>query len=158
MGCDTGRSHRNTIMHIVIGADHRGFDHKEYIKHHTMNIDIAVTWIDVGAYDLSRSDYPLFAQKACAQIIQGNAAGGVLICGSGVGMAVAANRFRGIYAALAWNRVVARQSKEHDNANIVVIPSDYVSKEEATQMVTAWLSATFAGGRYQERIAMIDSD
>lgn len=139
-------------MKVAIGADHRGFAHKEHIKRALPDI----AWHDVGAVDDQRSDYPLFSQKVSEAIRNGRAASGVLICGSGVGMAIAANRYPKIYAALAWNIDVARQSREHDAANVLVIPSDYVSPQDAVAMVCAWHKAVFSGGRYQQRIDMID--
>src|ERR1700735_1473505 len=125
-------------MKIAIGADHRGFMHKEYIRHSMASI----IWLDVGAYNEQRSDYPLFAKKVCEAMHSGVADAGVLICATGVGMAIAANRYPKIYAALAWNSDVAAKSKEHDAANILVLPSDYVSHEEALNMVTVWLNAS----------------
>jgi len=140
-------------MKIVIGADHRGFNHKEYIKQHITLIQ----WIDVGAFNTKRSDYPIFSHAVCKMILQGEGVDlGVLICGTGVGMAITANRYKNIYAALAWNKEIARQSREHDNANIIVLPSDYVSVEQAVAMVNAWREVSFIGGRYAERIKMID--
>lgn len=145
------------VMNIAIGADHRGFDHKEYIKKQVILKENPITWIDVGATSKERSDYPIFAQLVVQEMEQGNADYGILICGSGVGMAIAANRTPGIYAAIVWNKEVAAVSKEHDNANILVLPSDFVSKEQSVEMVIAWLQARFKEGRYQERLDMIDS-
>jgi ribose 5-phosphate isomerase B len=139
-------------MKIAIGADHRGFMHKEYIRR-TMT---SVVWLDVGAYNEQRSDYPLFAEKVCKAMRSGVADVGILICATGVGMAIAANRYPKIYAALAWNKDIAVKSKEHDAANVLVLPSDYVSHQEALNMIDAWLHAFTHGERYQERIAMID--
>ncbi len=140
-------------MEIAIGADHRGFNHKEYIKQYITE----VKWVDVGTFDTERSDYPFFSHAVCKMILQEkNINFGVLICGSGIGMAITANRYKNIYAALIWNTKVARQSKEHDNANVIVLPSDYVSMQEAISMVNAWRHASFLGGRYAERIKMID--
>lgn len=139
-------------MKIAIGSDHRGFHHKEYIKQHMQTI----SWIDVGAYDEERSDYPLFAQRVCVSMQTKDADIGVLICATGVGMAIAANRYPKIYAALAWNAEIALQSKEHDGANVLVLPSDYTSYEEAVDMIEVWLHATIRGERYQQRLAMID--
>lgn len=143
-------------MKIVIGADHRGFAHKEYIKA-AYKVDSSIEWIDVGAYTAQRSDYPPIAHAAVEVMRAGNADRGVLICGSGVGMAIVANRFSGIYAAQVWNEKVSRMSREHDNANIIVLPSDFISSDEAVACVRAWLAAQFLGGRHQERIAMIDA-
>jgi len=137
---------------ITIGADHRGLSHKEYIKQHIT----AIEWLDVGAFNTQRSDYPIFSHAVCKAILRGDADLGVLICGTGIGMAITANRYKSIYAALTWNTKVARQSREHDNANIIVLPSDYVSLERGAEMVNAWREVSFIGGRYAERIKMID--
>ena len=139
-------------MIYAIGADHRGFAHKEYIKKAITSLQ----WQDVGAYDDERSDYPLFAKKVCEHIASGTAHGGVLLCGSGIGMAIAANRYKKIYAGLAWTVEVAQQCKEDDAVNVLVIPCDYVSTEKAVAMIYAWHEAVFKGGRYQERIDMIE--
>lgn len=144
-------------MNIAIGADHRGFEHKEYIKKHVKVSGKSIEWLDVGAFNTEYSNYPDFSFTVAQAMVKGEADWGVLLCGSGVGMAIAANRFHGIYAALAWNEEVARLSKEHDKANILVVPSDFVSMEQAASMVQVWLAADFLGGRYQQRIDIIDS-
>lgn len=144
-------------MNIAIGADHRGFKLKAYIKQYVVGIDDPIAWIDVGAHNDERSDFPIFTQKVCDAIKQGEADKGILICGSGIGMSIAANRYHKIHAALVWNDEVAMLAKEHNNANVLIIPADFVSHELAVQMVNNWLKATFKGGRYQERIDMIDN-
>ena len=140
-------------MKIVIGADHRGYAYKEAIKNQLTTIE----WLDVGAFSNERSDYPLFAHSASKEVAAGVAQAGVLLCGSGVGMSIVANRYRDVYAALVWNTKIAQQSKEHDNANMLIIPTDYVTQEEAVAMINVWLGATFLGGRYAKRCLMIDS-
>lgn len=142
-------------LRVVIGADHRGFAMKEYIKLH-LNSDFDISWIDVGAYNTERSDYPLFAAAACKVMLEGKADYGILLCGSGAGMAVAANRFAKIYAGLAWNEQIARAIKEDDNINVLVLPSDFITDSESITIVTSWLTAEFKNGRYQHRIDMID--
>ena len=87
----------------------------------------------------------------------GSAECGVLLCGSGVGMAIAANRFMHIYAALVWNCETAARAKEEDNANILVLPADYITPVQACNMVEAWLNAQFLHDRYQKRIDQIDA-
>jgi len=140
-------------MKIAIGADHRGFDHKQFLKEHVSD---SIEWIDVGTDSTRRTDYPVFA-KSVAQLIQkGDVDRGILICSSGIGMAVTANRFKGVYAGLVWNEEIARMSREHDNVNILVLPSHFVSQEDAVTMVKVWLASIFLGGRYQTRIDMID--
>lgn len=139
-------------MKIAIGADHRGFLHKEFIKEHMPSIE----WIDVGTYNQDRTDYPIFSDKVIDLIHTRAVQLGVLICASGGGMAIAANRHKYIYAVVAWNVDIARQCKQEDNANVLVLPSDFVSCDDAVVMITEWLAQEFKGGRYAERIAMID--
>ncbi len=141
-------------MKIAIGADHRGFAHKEYIKQALADIE----WVDVGAYNDERSDYPVFARKAVQAMQAKRVDCGILLCGTGVGMAVVANRYNKIYAALVWNEEIASQSKSHDNANILVLPSDYISPDQAVNMIREWLATEFLAGRYAERINMIDKN
>lgn len=140
-------------MKIAIGADHRGFAHKEYIKKRYTDIE----WIDVGAYSDERSDYPIFACKVAELVANGDVQRGILLCGSGIGMVVAANRYHGVYAGLVWNDTVARLAAEHDNINILSLPTDFVSPEQSIILVQTWLQAHFLGGRYQKRIDLIDS-
>ncbi len=139
-------------MKIAIGTDHRGFLHKEFITQHMHSIE----WVDVGTYNTERTDYPIFADKVVDLILTGAVSAGVLLCASGGGMAIAANRYKHIYAVVAWNDEIAKQSKLEDNANILVIPSDFVSCEQAVNMIDLWLAQEFKGGRYAERIKMID--
>ena len=139
-------------MKISIGADHRGFALKEDIKSHFSTID----WLDVGTHSIDRTDYPVYAQSVVKSLTDGSSELGILICGSGVGIAMAANRSKSIYAAVCWNADVARTAKEHDAANILVLPADFVKASEAYPIIDAWLKAEFKGGRYQERLDMID--
>jgi len=143
-------------VNIVIGADHRGFQYKAYIKQYVVGSDDPIAWVDVGANNEERSDYPIFARAAVEVIKEKDAQLGILLCGSGVGMAILANRYVGMFAGVAWNEEIARASREDDNTNILVIPADFVSAEQTVRIVNAWLNARFKGGRYQERIAMID--
>lgn len=139
-------------MKIAIGADHRGFLHKEFIKQHMRSIE----WVDVGAHNEERTDYPLFADKVVRLMLNHEVSAGVLLCASGGGMAIAANRYNHMYAVVAWNDEIAKQSKQEDNANILVLPSDFVSYEASVKMIDVWLAQEFKGGRYAERIAMLD--
>ena len=139
-------------MYIAIGADHRGYAQKERIKKSLRDIE----WLDVGAHNKKRSDYPVFGSAVAESVRDGDAQLGILLCGSGVGMAVVANRYRGIYAGVAWNNEVATHARRQDNVNILVIPSDFVSDTRAVAMVRAWLGTKFAGKRYADRLRMID--
>lgn len=140
------------MLKIAIGADHRGFLHKEFIKKYMPTIE----WVDVGTDSDERTDYPIFSDKVVGLIFTYAVDCGILICGSGAGMAIAANRHKYMYAAVAWNKDVARQCKQEDNANILVLPSDFVSCDDAVIMVHEWLAQEFKGGRYLERLKMID--
>lgn len=141
-------------MKIAIGADHRGYALKNAILQSLD--DGSIAWSDAGCHNEERCDYPLFAQVVAKQVQDKTVDAGILICGSGIGMSIAANRFKNIYAALVWNVDVARSSKEHDNANILILPADFATKDEAIAMVHAWQDASFLGDRYQERLSMID--
>ena len=144
--------HRTNEMKISIGSDHRGFALKEHLKKELGDIE----WLDVGTTDESRVDYPPFAQKVCANMLSGKADLGILICGSGIGMAIAANRFNYIYASVCWNEESAQVARQDDGINVLALPSDFVSDEQAVAITRAWLSTTFKAGRYQERLDMID--
>jgi ribose 5-phosphate isomerase B len=139
-------------MKISIGADHRGYELKAKIIERFKDIQ----WIDVGTNSTDRTDYPIFAKKVCNNILKKESDLGILLCGSGVGVGIAANRFRGIYAAVCWNTKVAQLAKSDDNANVLVIPADFVSPEEAFNIIKFWLSAGFKGGHYQKRLEMIE--
>ena len=138
---------------MAIGSDHRGLLYKQTIK----KLLKLYQWTDVGTYQAERTDFPGYANKVVQLIQSKEVAEGVLLCGSGNGMAITANRHKGIYAALAFNSEIAVLSRQHNNANILVIPSDFVSLEMALAMITAWQEAKFLDGRYQERIDMIDA-
>lgn len=144
-------------MKLAIGADHRGFAIKEYIKKHITEQSDDIVWLDVGAFNDERSDYPVFAKAVAQALVDGEVEGGVLLCGSGAGVAMGANRFKGIYAALVWNDDLAREAKEHDHANVLALPADYISGEQAVSMIRTWLGAQELNGRYQERVDMLDT-
>lgn len=141
---------------IAIGADHRGFKMKSYIIDNFHNA-AHIQWIDVGAFSDERSDYPVFALAACYEILKRNAHYAILLCGTGTGMAITANRFATIYAGVAWNEQIARLNKEDDNVNVLVIPADYIDMTTVLAIVNSWLQSKFKHDRYEERIAMIDA-
>ena len=139
-------------MKICIGADHRGYELKNFLIQTLTDY----SWIDEGTHTSERTDYPMYAHKVCKALGEGKAPYGILICGSGVGMAIAANRFRGIYAALCWNEGVARLAREDDGTNVLILPSDFVTHVQALSIFQAWITARFKDGRYQERLELID--
>lgn len=142
---------------IIIATDHRGFLLKEFIKETLSSEDLGITFIDVGAYNDDRSDYPIFARAAIQAMKQEKDSYALLLCGSGNGMAIMANRFQKIYAAVAWNEDIARLAKEDDNANVLVLPADFITREQSILIIKSWLAAEFKYGRYQKRIEMIDT-
>lgn len=145
-------------IRIAIGADHRGYQLKEYLKSQPLIGKYAIEWVDVGTFATDRTDYPIYAQKVSGLILNEQVQLGVLLCGTGTGMCIAANRFPGIYAGLAWDITIARLNREDDNCNVLVLPADYLPNSNAIEILVSWLHAEFKDGRYAERINMIDCD
>ncbi len=141
-------------MKIALGADHRGHAQKQLILEQLA--DSPYTLIDVGTDSDERTDFPIYTDIVVNLIKEKQAQLGILLCGSGIGMAIAANRHSGIYAGVVWNETIAQKAKEHNNANLVVLPSDYITDAQVMPIINAWLNASFNGGRYAERVAMID--
>ena len=142
-------------MIIYIGADHAGFELKKALIEHLKAVGNEVT--DVGAETMEHDDdYPRYAYSLAVKVLgEENAddAHGILICGSGQGMSIAANRVRGIRAALAWSLESAANARSDDNANVLVLPARYLEAADATAAVDAWLSATFnQDPKYQRRL------
>ena len=145
------------MITIAIGTDHRGFKLKQYLIKQLISVaDDTIEWIDVGAFTPDRSDYPLFAQAVCQAVLNNEASLGILLCGSGVGMSIAANRHQGIYAALAWNETVAQLSRAHDCANILILPADFITESQATAMLQVWLSTMPLIDEHADRLSLID--
>lgn len=143
-------------MKIAIGVDHRGMKLKDFLLERTTIAGKKITWLDQGCSSYEMCHYPPYARKVSRKVLDGDADAGLLICGSGVGVSIAANRHPGIYAGLVWNEDVARMAKEDDNVNVLVLPADFITEDQALVIVAAWLAASFKGGVYQERISMID--
>lgn len=143
------------MIKIALGADHRGFMHKNYIINY-FEQHSSYSFIDVGTHDHERTDYPIYAHKVVELMLSGQVQQGILLCGSGIGMAISANRHKGIRAGVVWNDRVAKMAKEDDNVNVLVLPSDYISHEHLIPLIDSWFYAEFKGGRYAERIAMLD--
>ena len=130
------------IMKIAIGTDHRGYALKEQIKQHLHIADHAIIWNDCGAFHADRSDYPIFASLVCQTILTQQAERGVLLCGSGIGMSIAANRFADIYAGLVWNADLARLSRTDDNCNVLVIAADFCDEKLALALMQWYLKSS----------------
>lgn len=140
-------------MRISIGADHRGFDLKRLLIAHYQTH----TWFDVGTDTIERCDYPIYAKRVCQMVLDGQVERGILICGSGIGMSIAANRYKKIYAALCFSADGARRAKQHDGANVLVLPANVVTLDEACEIIDAWCEESFLGGRYQARLDLLDA-
>lgn len=141
-------------MKVVVGADHAGYDLKEVIKAYLAELGYEV--LDVGAYNTEPSDYPDFAQAVGDAVLDGKAERGVLICGSGVGASVAANKIPGIRAGICHDTYSAAQGVEHDDMNVLVLGGRIVGVEVAKTLVKAFLGAQFSGEeRHQRRLDKI---
>ena len=142
-------------MKIAIGADHAGFEIKEKIKRQLeeMNMEVA----DLGTSSLDSVDYPDFGAAVGRFVAEGKAEQGIIVCGSGIGIALAANKIRGIRAAQAWNEETARLARRHNDANVLSIGARVLAEEEIPKIVAAWFGADFEGGRHQKRIDKISA-
>lgn len=136
---------------IAIGSDHAGFSLKEHLKKNFPKIK----WIDHGTRSAERTDYPDYAWKVGEDVAQGRVNEGVLVCGSGIGMCIAANKIAGVRAAVVESETTARLSREHNNANILCLGSRILTPEYAKSVLKAWLDASFEGGRHEARIQKI---
>lgn len=141
-------------MKIVIGSDHAGYELKEQIK--AVLEDKGCTIIDVGTESQASVDYPDFGIKAATLVARGEVDRGVLICGTGVGMSIIANKVKGVRASLIYDLYTAIQSRKHLDANILVLGGRVTGKDLAAEIVRAWLDTLFEGGRHQKRIDKID--
>jgi ribose 5-phosphate isomerase B len=141
-------------MKIAIGADHAGFDEKEKVK--AMLDKIGVEYNDMGTDSDASVDYPDFARKVGEAVADGEYDRGILVCGSGTGMAIAANKVPGIRAAVAWNEEIAKLSRQHNNANVLSLAARFIPDEEQEKIVKAWLTTDFEGGRHERRVEKIE--
>ncbi len=137
-------------MKIAIGADHAGFEDKEKIKRQLD--ELGVDYEDVGTNSTESVDYPVYAKKVADKVASGEVERGILVCGSGNGMQIAANKVTGIRAALAWNEETARLAKQHNDANVLSVPARMISEVEAEKVVKSYLEAEFEGGRHARRV------
>jgi len=136
-------------LKIVIGSDHAGFDLKEALKESFDGM------VDVGTYNEDSVDYPDFAAKVARAISSGEFKRGILICGSGVGMSIVANKFPGVRAALCTDTDTARMSRMHNDANILVLAGRRTDAEKAAAIVRVWSNTEFEGGRHRKRLDKI---
>ncbi|PZF72241.1 ribose 5-phosphate isomerase B [Taibaiella soli] len=143
----------NKELPIAIGADHAGFDYKEAIKNMLEKDGWKVE--DKGTYSLDSVDYPDFAHPVATMVENGTAAAGILVCGSGNGVAITANKHEGVRAALCWNEELAALSRQHNNANVLCVPARFVAQDLADKMVNTFIDTAFEGGRHERRVEKI---
>jgi ribose 5-phosphate isomerase B len=136
---------------IAIGADHAGYEYKSMIIDMLQGKGVQIK--DLGTHSKDSVDYPDFAHPVANAVENGEAACGILICGSANGVAITANKHQGIRAAICWTNNIATLARQHNNANIICIPSRFVSPPTAEEMVNIFLSTAFEGGRHQNRVA-----
>ena len=142
------------VMKIALAADHAGFEEKEKIKQ-TLD-EIGVEYTDMGTNSPDSVDYPDYARKVGEAVAAGEFEQGLLVCGSGTGMAIAANKVPGIRAAVAWNEEIARLAREHNDANVLALAGRFIAPEEQAKIVKAWFDAKFEGGRHERRVEKIE--
>lgn len=140
-------------MTIAIGSDHAGYEYKEYLKSQIQKWGHTV--IDLGPKSDASVDYPDFAHPVAQSIEKKEAALGVLICGSGNGVCMTANKHQNIRAALCWDTDIAELARLHNDANIICLPARFVSKKKAKKMVEVFLETEFEGGRHSNRVDKI---
>ncbi|HEY8256251.1 MAG TPA: ribose 5-phosphate isomerase B [Gemmatimonadales bacterium] len=139
---------------IPIGSDHAGFELKERLV--TELRARGYEPLDIGTHEPASVDYPDYAHDVAGRVERHEAARGVLLCGTGLGMAYAANRHHGVRAAVAWSPEVARLARSHNDANVLVLPARFVSEGEGVDILRAWLDTEFEGGRHSRRVAKIE--
>lgn len=141
----------DTTLPVAIGADHAGYEYKDRLK----------VWLkesagresdDKGTHSADSVDYPDFAHPVASMVEHGTAAFGVLVCGSGNGVCMTANKHTGVRAALCWNVELAQLARQHNNANVLCIPARFVSYELAQEMLEAFVNTPFEGGRHERRV------
>lgn len=140
-------------MKVSLGADHAGFRLKDAVKEHLVAAGHDVR--DFGTASDESTDYPDYGAPAARAVASGDVEAGVLVCGSGQGMCMVANKVRGVRAALAWRPEIARLSRQHNDANVLCLPARFLGTEQALEIVDVWLDAAFEGGRHGRRVDKI---
>lgn len=148
-----GHSFDNRLP-IAIGADHAGFELKEAVKRLLQEAGWQVN--DKGTHSAGSTDYPDYAHAVATAVATGEATAGILTCGSGIGVCIAANRHKGVRAALTWDEELAALTRQHNNANVLCLPARFVTEDQAAAMVRSFLSTPFEGGRHERRVDKIE--
>lgn len=140
---------------VAIASDHAGFTLKETLKNYLTQEGFTV--IDFGTNSTDPADYPDFAHPLAEEVASGQTEMGILLCGSGNGVCMTANKHRNIRAALCWNTELARLARQHNNANVVCLPARFINADEAKEIVLAFLTTDFEGGRHERRVEKISN-
>ncbi len=141
-------------MKIAIASDHAGFAEKEKLK--PLLREMGLEFEDLGTVSEDSVDYPDYARKVAEEVAAGTVEQGVLVCGSGTGMAITANKIPGVRAAVAWSEETARLARQHNNANVLAIGARTTPRDQIPGIVRAWFDAAFEGGRHADRVAKIE--
>ena len=146
-------------MKIAIAADHGGYELKEKIKEHLESIyanykDVEI--LDIGTDSDASVDYPMYGKKCAEKVASGQAQKGIVICGTGIGISIAANKVKGIRCALCTNEKMAEMSRKHNDANMLALGGRITDKDTALRIVDVWLKTNFEGGRHKGRVDMLD--
>jgi ribose 5-phosphate isomerase B len=139
---------------VALASDHAGFQLKEIVKEHLSGR--GVNTLDLGTDSMQSVDYPDYARKVCEGVLAGDAGKGILICGTGLGMAMMANRFKGIRAALCHDHFTAKAARSHNDSNVLVLGGRILGTDLAVEIVDTWLDTPFEGGRHERRTKKFD--
>jgi len=139
---------------ILIGSDHAGFELKEHLEQTLVRLGYEVQ--DLGTNGPDSMDYADVAHPLAERVSRGDEDRGVLLCGTGLGMSYTANRYPHVRAAVAWNTEIAKLAREHNDANVLVLPARFVTEADADQILEMWLDTAFEGGRHARRVEKID--
>jgi ribose 5-phosphate isomerase B len=140
-------------MKVALASDHAGYAEKERLKPLLQELGLEVE--DLGTVSEESVDYPDYARRVAEAVANGDAAQGLLVCGSGTGMAIAANKVQGVRAAVAWSEETARLARRHNDANVLAIGARTTAEEDIPKIVRAWFDTPFDGGRHAERVEKI---
>lgn len=141
-------------LKVVIGSDHGGFDYKEVIIDYLKSNNIEI--LDIGTFNKESCDYPVIAKEVAKKIVSGEFNRGILVCGTGIGMSIAANKVHGIRASLCGDTYSARMTRQHNDSNVLCLGERVIGENLMLDIVDIWLKTEFEGGRHQRRVDMLD--
>ena len=141
---------------VALASDHAGFKLKEIIKEHLSNR--GVIWVDLGTDSMLSVDYPDYARKVCETVLSGDADKGILLCGTGLGMSMMANRYKGIRGALCHDHFTALAARSHNDSNVLALGGRILGVDLAKEIVDTWLDTPFKGGRHERRTKKFDEE